>query len=107
MKNGMWVSISVLLMAFSLAFQTCSQPVIEAASQQPGNGESVQDLKSRIEKLEKQISAMQKRIDELEARRANVLPDFSCPGNPMPPGSRPFNFNGMQFWYVPITPGGK
>jgi len=107
MKNIIWVLISALLMAFSLAFQVPGRPVVEAASQQPGNGESVQDLKSRIEKLEKQISAMQKRIDEMEARQPNVLPGFSSPGNQMPPGSRPFNFNGMQFWYVPITSGGK
>ncbi len=107
MRRSILVIISVLLMAPLLAFEASSRPPIEAESPQAAAGESVQALKLRIQQLEKQISAMQRRIDELQAKAPNRIPALPCPDNKMPPGSHPFYFNGMQFWYIPVTPGEK
>jgi hypothetical protein len=66
--------------------------------------ESVQDLKKKIQSLETKILFMQARIAELESRRCDRAPLVPVPEGEMPPGAKPFYFNGMQFWQLPASP---
>lgn len=70
----------------------------------PQKEESVQDLKNKIQALEAKVLLMQARISQLEARRCDRTPAFPIPEGKMPPGARPFQFNGMKFWQLPVSP---
>jgi hypothetical protein len=95
--------ISFLGMAMAavvlLALQSISRPVEHPQSR---TDESIHDLNFRIQKLETQVAAMQKQIDDLESRSrpAPVIPH----SHQMPPGAKPFYFNGRQYWSIPVTP---
>jgi len=95
--------IPVLIAIGLLASQAPGRPTAKAENQQPGMDGLVRDLERRIEKLETNAAAMQKRIDDLEVKTSNRT--FCCPypAVRMPPGARPFCFNGMQYWLLPVT----
>jgi hypothetical protein len=95
--------IPVLIAIGLLALQAPGRPAAKAENQQPGMDGLVRDLMRRIEKLETNAAAMQKRIDDLEAKTSNRTFGCPCPAVRMPPGARPFCFNGMQYWLLPVT----
>jgi hypothetical protein len=101
MRRRALILALAIVMVVLLGFQLTGQPVAQITGQQLCTDESIQDLKNRIQKLETQIGTMQKRIDDLEFR-SSVMPII--PGSSqIPPGARPFYFNGMQFWQVPVS----
>jgi hypothetical protein len=96
--------LAFMFLAFSASGQQNSQAVIEKSGR---DDVSVQDLKRQIQKLEEKMTAMQKRIDALESRSyARIpVPKYSqSPQDQMPPGARPFQFNGVQVWHLPVKP---
>jgi hypothetical protein len=71
------------------------------------------DVSAQVRRLEKQVAAMQSRLEELErqfqqmlgARQSPTLivpPGISEPRQ-APPGSRGFEFNGRQFYICPLS----
>jgi hypothetical protein len=66
---------------------------------------SDKDLPYRISKLEAKIATLESRIKELESKSSVIaIPDSQVPpGNQLPPGATPFDFNGMRFWMVPVN----
>jgi hypothetical protein len=108
MKSKRSFLIPALFAIGLLAPCVAHQPVARAAVQKPSPEESIQELKARIRKLEAQVVALQKRIDELEFS-SSYIPRISPvprlgPGDEMPRGARPFYFNGMRCWTIPLAP---
>jgi hypothetical protein len=97
------------VLALALALLTIGaalgQPNPQATKEEnPSKRESAQDLKLKIRELEAKIAAMQTRIIMLESRQCNRAPVVPFPEGPMPPGATPFQFNGMQFWHLHVSP---
>ena len=89
-----------------LTFTATGQPDPQSANgENRKNNQSVQALKLQIQALEATLAAMQRRIDDLELNSCSKTPivPLSFPETHMPSGARPFQFNGMEFWEIPIA----
>ena len=63
-------------------------------------------LGQKVERLERKTADLQRQVDDLK-RRAQVttlaLPQNAiAPGHPVPPGAKPFRFNGMTYYLTPV-----
>jgi len=114
MKRKMSLPALALLTMGLLPFMAAAQPNPQSANgEDHTNNESVQALKLQIQALEATIAAMQRRIDDLELNSCSKtpivplsFPETHMPFGPeihMPSGARPFQFNGMEFWEIPIA----
>ncbi len=106
MKRILILTPAVLLLEF-LAFCGWSRPAVQAAE------ESSQELKQQIRKLEEKVAALQRKLDSLQSKPRNWILESKAPCTPCPPsnrmprGSKPFKFNGMQFWIMPVQSDGQ
>jgi hypothetical protein len=102
-------TLSVLVLAVSIlglvAFSAANR--VTVASEQSNTSDSVQDLKSRVSKLEMEVAVLQGQVKELASKassRVLTLPGTQAfPGNKMPPGAKEHEINGMKYWTIPIT----
>ena len=81
---------------------------VSAAPAPPkGAEDSMQALKTRVDKLETQISALQAQVKDLASKaysKTLTLPGtYAFPGNKIPPGAVEREFNGMKYWLVPLN----
>jgi hypothetical protein len=98
-----WV-LTLFTIAFLAPYVSGRVPAAQAAKQPPGNDELIQELKLRIQKLQALVATLQKRIDELESGFGKGTPCVPGRNSPIPPGAKPFYFNGMRYWWVPLSP---
>jgi hypothetical protein len=104
------LSILVLMICTMglLAFYT-GTAVTAASEPQNSSGDSVQELKTRVAKLEAQVAVLRAQIKELSSKapsRVLAIPgthDF--PEGKMPPGAAEYKFNGMKYWSLPLKEG--
>jgi hypothetical protein len=85
----------------------------EASSGQSAQGDAkdkdaaVRELKEKVVKLEARVAELQKQIDEI--RKKPAYPYFAIPEpnprpkKPVPQDWKPFQFNGQQYYIVPLT----
>ena len=80
--------------------------VSAASENKEGSGDSIQELKTRVNKLEMQVAALQKEIQSLASRPSpNVLTlpgSQFFPGNKIPPGAKEHEINGIKYWTIPL-----
>jgi hypothetical protein len=93
---GLAVGICVL----SVAFATGPK---QAENDPPGHEGS--DLSAVVGDLTKQITALEKRIEKLEARQQVIAirPPMVTGINAVPKGWQPREFNGIPYYIVPIS----
>jgi len=88
-----------------LAFYT-GTGITAASEPQKNSGDSVQEMKTRVAKLEMQVAGLRAQIKELSSKassRGLTIPgtrDF--PEGKMPPGATEYEFNGMKYWSLPL-----
>jgi hypothetical protein len=101
MRKKLAVLMAAALGIGLVAFLSSAE-IARGMLQQDG-GNSFQELQKRVGKLETQVTALQKQLKELESRRVLTIPGSQLPqGSAIPPGSRPYKFNGQTYWYVPL-----
>jgi len=105
MNKKLATLVLVLLAVGLLAFYAGTR-VTAASEPQKSGGDSIRDLRTRIDKLESQVAAMREQIDELAAKasiRVLTIPEsHGFREDKMPPGATEFEFNGMKYWNIPI-----
>lgn len=62
---------------------------------------SVAQLEQKVKQLETRVTQLQKQCTDLEIRLKAIQAMPSPLPQPVPPGSKPFKFNGSTWFYVP------
>jgi hypothetical protein len=80
-----------------------------SSEQKQTSGDSVQNLKDRIGKLEVQVAVLQAQLKELASKssqRILTLPGNQVfRGNKIPPGASEHEINGIKYWTIPLKDG--
>ena len=105
MKRKLMI-LAIWAIAIGLLAFYAGTRVSAASEPQKNTGDSIQDLKARIGKLERQVAALQAQIKELTAKastRVLTIPEpHDSQGDKLPPGATEHEFNGMKYWSIPI-----
>ena len=97
-----------LLIVTSLFLSFILTPVVANAADKDKNKDEITLLKEKIEALEKkvnnqenQITALGKKLVQMKYPYLAVPKDLDT--NHIPKGSRPFKFQGQQYYMIPIN----
>lgn len=90
----------------------CYLTVSTQSSQAQPPDRQQDDLTAKVERLERQVMALQLKVNALERSRVLTVPavpgPFAAPlrpaqpGETLPPGATPFDFNGQTFYVMPV-----
>ncbi len=100
-KQAITLVLPVLVVGL-LSF-TAGNWVSASSEKNDSSGESLAD---RIGKLEDQVAALQRQVEELASKsttRVLTVPGTtSFPGKNIPPGATEHEINGMKYWLIPL-----
>lgn len=103
MKTKLWAIVFPALLLFIFAYSVVRGDASGSASDLE---KSVYDLQKKTQSMAGEIAALRKRIEELEAKSAVktiTIPGSQIqPGQPIPRGATPFEFNGAIYYIVPL-----
>jgi hypothetical protein len=103
------IILASLVIAAALVFAR------HAAQRQSDNGQQLKELKARIGRLETKTAALQKELDQAHKQTSTVIympaneliPPASTSSAPsrIPPGWKPYEFNGLTYYFTPLGQG--
>jgi hypothetical protein len=86
-----------------------------AAQSQSDNGQQLKELKARIGHLETEAARLQKELDRVHKQTSTVIympanelisPASTSSAPPqIPPGWKPYEFNGLTYYFTPLGQG--
>ena len=107
--NRKFSIVAPLIFAIGLLAFITGTRVTAASDPQKNSGDSVQDLNSRVARLEMQVGALRAQIKELSSKassRVLTIPEtHHFPEGKIPPGATEHEYNGMKYWSIPLKDG--
>ncbi|MCL5097237.1 MAG: hypothetical protein M1608_06880 [Candidatus Omnitrophica bacterium] len=73
----------------------------------PAENTKIQTLELRLQKLEEQVASLRSRVARLESKPSapivTIQPSIGRGPEAMPPASKPFQFNGLTYYFIPLA----
>jgi hypothetical protein len=102
MKNRSKVTLAFLCLS-GLLYVCLFSAVSRAQSRTPARAEP---LDQKVERLERQVTELKRQLAELKRERGSVtVTPYGQKEEGLPPGARPFHFNGMLYYVLPLKEG--